>query len=146
MQVSRSALLPYSAMQMYDVVANIEDYPNFLGWCEDVSVMDREELEVVAKLKIAYGKLRFQFTTKNRNIPGESITLCLVDGPFSEFHGKWVFKPLAESACKVSIDMDFSFDTRMVPGMFGKVFEKIVATQLDAFQKRAKELYGDGYA
>ena len=143
MKVSRSALLPFSAMQMYCVVADINAYPEFLSWCEGVEIVDSNDGELIARLQITYKKLRFQFTTSNLNDPGESIELKLVDGPFSKLHGQWIFKPLGEDASKVSFDMDFDLDTKLVSGVVGKVFEKIVSTQLDAFQKRACQLYGD---
>jgi len=146
MKVSRSALLPFSAMQMYDVVADIDAYPEFLNWCEGTEIVRSTDAELVACLKVAYKKLRFQFTTSNLNMPGESIELKLVDGPFSNLHGIWAFKPLGEGASKVSIDMDFNLDTKLVPGVVGKVFEKIISSQLDAFQKRAQQLYGTSNA
>lgn len=142
MKVSRSALLPYSAIQMYGVVADVGAYPEFLNWCEGAEIVSAKDNELIAKLKISYKKLRFQFTTSNLNTPGESIELKLVDGPFSNLHGIWVFKSLGQGASKVSIEMDFNLDTKLVPGVIGKVFEKIVSSQLDAFQLRAQQLYG----
>ena len=142
MKVSRSALLPYSASQMYEIVADIRAYPDFLNWCEAIEIVDEQEFEVIAKLKISYSKLNIQFTTKNQNIPNERIIMNLVDGPFSSLEGVWVFKKLNSDACKVSIDMQFDFDRSVVPNIFTKIFEKIISMQLDAFQQRAKKIYG----
>jgi len=142
MKVSRSALLPYSASQMYEIVADIRAYPDFLNWCEAIEIIDEQELEVIAKLKISYSKLNIQFTTRNQNIPNERIIMNLVDGPFSSLEGVWLFKKLNSDACKVSIDMQFDFDRSVVPSIFTKVFEKIISMQLDAFQKRAQNIYG----
>ncbi|MEM7360657.1 MAG: type II toxin-antitoxin system RatA family toxin [Pseudomonadota bacterium] len=142
MKVSRSALLPHSAMQMYEIVADVEQYPKFLNWCEQAEVLARDEDEIVARLKISYGKLKVGFTTRNQNVQGESIQLNLVEGPFSNFQGNWYFQPLGESACKVSIEMKFDFDRSLTPTIFAKVFEKIMNMQLDAFQKRARQLHG----
>ena len=142
MKVSRSALLPYSVDQMYDVVADIPSYPAFLSWCEDSQVIRESDNEVIAKLVISYAKLSFEFTTRNNNIKNQSIELNLVDGPFTSLSGIWKFQALNEQGCKVSIDMDFDFDNPIAKKMFGKMFSKIVSTQLDAFQSRAKVLYG----
>ena len=143
MKVSRSALLPYSASQMYTIVADIRTYPEFLNWCEVVEIIDEQEFEVVAKLKISYSKLNIQLTTRNQNIPNERIVMSLVEGPFSSLEGVWAFKRLSPNACKVSINMQFDFDRSVVSNVFSKVFEKVISMQLDAFQKRAQKIYGD---
>lgn len=142
MKVSRSALLPYSAMQMFEIVADVEQYPAFLNWCEQAQILGQSDNEIVARLKISYGKLKVAFTTRNQNIVGESIRLNLEEGPFSNFQGTWQFQALGESACKVSIEMNFDFDRSLTPNIFAKVFEKIMNMQLDAFQKRARQLHG----
>ena len=142
MNVSRSALLPYSVSQMYKIVSDIRAYPEFLNWCEGIEIIEETEDEVIAKLKISYSKLNIQFTTRNQNILNSRIILNLVDGPFSSLEGVWDFKELNAEACKVSINMQFKFDRSLVPSIFSKVFEKIISMQLDSFQKRAKQLYG----
>jgi len=141
MKVSRSALLPYSARKMYDVVNDIRSYPGFLGWCEGSEILSESTKEVVAKLLISYGKMNFSFTTKNINSPHESIQLGLVDGPFSNLSGQWNFKALSDDACKVSLDMEFQFDNPITHKLFGRIFEKVIVTQLEAFQKRAAIVY-----
>ncbi|NNC98845.1 MAG: type II toxin-antitoxin system RatA family toxin [Gammaproteobacteria bacterium] len=142
MKVSRSALLPYSATQMYDIVTDIQSYPDFLNWCESVELLAEDEGEVIARLNISTAKLNLHFTTRNVNKPGESITLTLVDGPFSQLTGQWQFKALSHDACKVSVDMNFEFDRSLVPAVFGNVFGKLISMELDAFQQRAQQLYG----
>lgn len=142
MKLTRSALLPHSAMQMYEIVADIPSYPSFLNWCDRADVLSDQDQEVIAKLKVAYSKLNIQFTTRNINTPGESIALSLVDGPFSQLEGLWQFQALSDEASKVSIHMDFKFDNSLAPAIFSRVFEKIVSMQLEAFQKRAQYLHG----
>jgi len=146
MKISRSALLPYSAQQMYDVVADIGAYPAFLNWCEASEILSSAEHEVVARLVISYSKLNIEFVTRNLNKPYQSIGLSLVDGPFTRLAGQWMFISLDDSACKVSIDMEFDFSRSFAKRMMGKVFANIISTQLDAFQNRAKHLYGNGNA
>lgn len=142
MNISRSSLLPYSARQMYDVVADIRSYPGFLNWCQNSEIIQESDSEVVAKLVIAYSKLNFEFTTRNHNSPYESIKISLVDGPFSALNGEWTFIALSEEACKVSIRMTFDFERSLAKRMMAKIFKNIVAAQLEAFQERAKVLYG----
>ncbi|MCL4158080.1 UNVERIFIED_CONTAM: hypothetical protein GTU68_028183 [Idotea baltica] len=143
MNISRSALLPYSARQMYDVVADIRSYPGFLNWCHASEVISESDQEVLAKLMISYTKLNFEFTTQNLNTPYESIKLSLVDGPFTALSGQWSFVALSDEACKVSIDMSFDFERSLAKHMMAKVFSNIITTQLEAFQDRAKVIYGE---
>ena len=142
MKVSRSALLPYSAEKMYDVVADIRSYPGFLNWCDDMQIISETEEQVIAKLMIAYGKLKFSFTTKNKMVHNQSITMNLVEGPFSSLTGLWTIQQLNDDASKVSLEMDFIFDNPITHKLFGRVFQKVISAQLDAFQARAEQLYG----
>lgn len=142
MKVSRSAILPYSAEKMYDVVADIRSYPAFLNWCDDMQIISETSEQVVAKLMIAYGKLKFSFTTQNKVVMNESISMNLVDGPFSSLTGLWTIQHLNDKASKVSLEMDFIFDNPITHKLFGRVFQKVISAQLDAFQARAEQLYG----
>ena len=141
MKVTRSALLPYSADQMYQIVADVETYPQFLSWCEQVELLSADGNVVEAKLKVSYSKLNIEFSTRNINIPGKSIQLALLDGPFTQLDGKWTFLALNEGACKVSLEMDFAFRSSITKKALSGVFKKMVSTQLDAFEKRAKTVY-----
>ena len=142
MKVSRSSLLPYSAEKMYDVVADVRSYPGFLKWCDSMQIISETPEEVVAKLIISYGKLDFSFTTCNKMVKNETIQMSLVDGPFSRLNGVWTILKLDDDASKVSLEMEFSFDNPITQKLFGRVFQKIISAQLDAFQKRAQQLYG----
>ena len=142
MKISRSAILPYSAKNMYDVVADIPSYPEFLSWCSGVNIVSETEQEVVAQLIVAYGVLDFSFTTRNSMQKNQFILLRLVDGPFSDLNGEWAFKALDDNACKVSLEMDFEFKNSLTRSAFSSVFNKVVGTQLEAFQKRAETVYG----
>lgn len=142
MKVSRSALLPYSAEKMFDVIADIRSYPGFLKWCDNMQIINESDEEVVAKLMISYSKLNFSFTTRNLIKKNESVTMNLVDGPFASLAGQWLIQALSEDACKVSLEMDFMFDSKITHKLFGRVFERVINNQMDAFQKRAEQLYG----
>jgi ribosome-associated toxin RatA of RatAB toxin-antitoxin module len=133
---------------MYAVVADVEAYPRFLNWCHEVQVLQREitaedvpQEVVTAKMRVAYAKLNFSFTTRNAHRKGESIRLGLHDGPFSTFTGEWRFVPLGDSGCKTSFEMEFMFERSFGAGLMEKIFEKIASSQLDRFQQRAKTLY-----
>jgi len=146
MKVSRSAILPYSAQQMYAIVADIQSYPEFLKWCKDTEIVSETSQEVVAKLLISYTKLNFEFTTRNFNIQNESIRLTLVSGPFSNLNGEWCFTALNDEACKVSLDLRFDFEKTITKHIMAKVFSSLVSTQLEAFKDRANVLYGNTHA
>jgi len=142
MNVSRSALLPYNVRQMYDVIADVKSYPAFLNWCNGMDVISESDQEIVAKLLISYGKLNFSFTTRNVMVENHSVAMSLVEGPFSSLNGQWSLQQLDKSACKVSLEMDFNFENAITQKLFGRVFQSVIAAQLDAFQKRAEQLYG----
>jgi len=141
MNVSRSALLNYSADKMYAVITDVRAYPSFLNWCSDVELISESSDEMVAKLFIAYSKLNISFTTRNVLRENESLTMSLVDGPFSKLNGQWDIQDLGISACKVSLEMDFDFDNVITQKLFGRVFQSVISAQLDSFQKRAHALY-----
>jgi len=143
MKLSRSSLLPYSAEKMYDVVADIRSYPDFLNWCDSIDIISESDNEVIAKLIIRYGKLDFSFTTRNKVAKNESITMSLVKGPFNKLNGVWTIQALNENASKVSLEMDFAFKNPITQKLLGRVFEKIISAQLDAFQARAELLYAN---
>ncbi len=142
MNVSRSSLLPYSAQQMYHVISDVRSYPIFLNWCTGAEVVSESEDEVVAKLLISYGALKFDFTTRNLMAENESVQIKLVEGPFSTLAGTWGLQSLSDSASKVSLEMDFNFENSITQKLFGRVFQSVIAAQLDAFEKRANQLYG----
>jgi ribosome-associated toxin RatA of RatAB toxin-antitoxin module len=141
MNVSRSALLPYTADQIYYIVTDIHAYPDFLNWCSAADIVSESDDEVMAKLSIAYGKLNLNFTTRNVMRPSSCVTMSLVEGPFSKLNGQWTIQSLNENACKVSLEMDFKFSNIFTQKLFGRVFQNVIAAQLDAFQKRAESLY-----
>ena len=140
--VRKSALVPYSAAEMYTLVDGIESYPQFLPWCRSSTVHHRTPEEARATLEMARGGIQKSFTTLNRMQADKIIEVRLVEGPFRQLNGFWRFDQLGERACKVSLDMDFEFSSRMLELMIGPVFSQIANTLVDAFHKRAVEVYG----
>lgn len=141
--VSRSALVPYSAQQMFELVAAVDQYKAFLPWCGDSQVLERSEDEMKACVVISKAGIERSFTTMNRFQRGKMMEMRLLEGPFRHLEGFWRFQPLREDACKVSLDLEFEFSSRVVTLAFGKIFNQIANTLVDAFVQRADEVYGD---
>ncbi len=140
--INKSALVPYTPAEMFALVDDIEAYPRFLPWCSDAKVLSRTEDEVRASITISKGAVNKAFTTCNRNQPGKMIEMRLVEGPFSRLEGFWRFDPLGEDGCKISLDLEFEFASRMLSLVVGPVFSQIANSLVDAFQKRAMDVYG----
>ena len=140
--VKKTALVGYSASEMYALVDDIESYPQFLPWCRSTQVLSRAQDEVRATIEVAKGRLRKSFTTCNRLHPTKMIEIRLLDGPFRRLDGFWRFEALDEQACKVSLDLEFDFSSRVLQMTVGPIFSQIANTMVDAFCKRAKDLYG----
>jgi ribosome-associated toxin RatA of RatAB toxin-antitoxin module len=140
--VHKSVFLGYSAQQMFDLVDRVEDYPKFLPWCGGVEVRERGENSVVASVGINFHGVKQSFTTSNLNTPPTIIKMNLVDGPFKTLHGTWTFKPLREDACKVELDLQYEFSSRLLEQVIGPVFGMIANSMVDSFCKRAETVYG----
>ena len=141
--VRKSALVSYSAAQMFELVDRIEDYPKFLPWCRSATEQERTEHIVEATIVMAKGALQKAFTTRNRRYPHERIELQLVDGPFQQLEGVWIFDALDEQACKVSLALDFEFSSRILKVAIGPIFHHIADTMVDSFCQQARQLYGN---
>ena len=126
---------------MFALVDDIEAYPVFLQWCRSASVISRDIDVVTAELELAKGSVHKTFTTKNRLMPGKMIEMKLVEGPFKHLEGFWKFEALREDACKISLDLDFDFSSKMVGVVVGPVFSQVANTLVDAFCKRAESIY-----
>lgn len=140
--IQRSALLPYPAQALYDLVNDVANYPQFLPWCSGATVLEVGETAMRAKVEVAKGGISQHFVTRNVLVPGQSIEMNLEEGPFSQLHGLWVFKPLGEKACKISLDLSFEYSGALVKATLGPLFNQAANTLVDAFCQRAKQLYG----
>lgn len=146
-RVRKSVLLWYSPLEMYDLVAAIEAYPQFLPWCNSAQVLHEHDDGVTARLGLAYMGVRHAFTTRNVHVPGERVGMELVDGPFSHLDGAWLFKPLgqaggADRACKVEFDLSYAFSSKALEKVVSPVFDKVTDTFVERFVRRAEEVYG----
>ncbi len=146
--VKKSILLWYSPHEIYTLVIAIEDYPRFLPWCEKVDVVARDEQGPTARLHLAYAGVRHAFTTRNVHRLDESVHIGLVDGPFSLLDGTWRFVALAlpagdeRKACKIEFEMRYAFSNGPLEMLISPVFDRIANTFVDAFVKRAEQVYG----
>ncbi|MTJ02050.1 type II toxin-antitoxin system RatA family toxin [Idiomarina piscisalsi] len=141
--IEKSALVSYSAEQMFNLVNDIDSYPEFVPGCADSRVVEQNGDYKVASLQISKAGIQKTFTTRNRLVKPERIDMELVDGPFKKLTGGWVFKPLSEGACKVELKLDFEFSSRLLGMAFGKIFSEVTSRMVDAFVKRADQVYGN---
>lgn len=141
-QIQRSALVSYSASQMYSLVNDVEAYSAFLPGCGGVKVHQASEQEMLASVQIVKAGINKWFTTRNQLSCGERIEMQLVEGPFRSLVGNWHFTELDEAACKISLSLEFEFSGKLVELAFGKVFNQVASNMVDAFVARAKEVYG----
>jgi ribosome-associated toxin RatA of RatAB toxin-antitoxin module len=141
-RIHRSALVMFTARQMYDLVNDIESYPLFMQGCQAASVISRSDTEVIGQLTLGKAGLSYSFTTRNLLKPAEEMKLSLVEGPFRSFGASWHFIPLGENACKVSLQMEFDFAGGMMALALEKLFNHYANTLVDAVVSRAQQLYG----
>ena len=142
--IHKSALVPYSAADMFNLVNDVESYPQFLPWCRSTRVLSRDEDEVRASIEVAKGGIHKSFTTCNRLQPHKMIEIRLIEGPFKHLEGFWRFQSLRDAGCKVSLDMDFEFANTLLRMTVGPVFSQIANSMVDAFCRRAVQVYGRG--
>ncbi|WP_375752896.1 SRPBCC family protein [Vibrio sp. HN007] len=140
-QVRRSALVSYSAEQMYDLVNDVLSYPEFLPGCSGSKILKSDESQMVASVDVAKAGIKKTFTTSNTLESSNAILMELVEGPFKSLKGGWYFTALDEAACKVELKLDFEFSSKLVEMAFGKVFSELTNNMVSAFTARAKQVY-----
>jgi len=141
-KISRSAIVEHSASELYVLVERIEDYPKFLPWCRGAEVHGRAASETRATLTVGVSGLHKSFTTRNQNRPGEAIDMRLVEGPFREFAAAWRFVPLSAAACRIEFSLQYEFSSRALGRLLEPLFDRMADTMVDAFARRADEIYG----
>lgn len=141
-RIQRSALLPYPAPALFDLVNDVASYPEFLPWCRASQVLEVSDSHMLASLEVAKGSLSQRFVTRNTLHPGQRIEMNLQEGPFTRLHGVWEFKALGDKACKISLDLSFDYAGPLVRATLGPLFNQATNTLVDAFCQRAKQLYG----
>lgn len=141
--ITRSSLVMYTPDQMFNLVNDVNAYPQFLPWCRGSRIISQNEHVISAALDIAKGGIHHEFSTRNTLKPYQSIRIELIDGPFRHLEGHWQFNQIGDNeGCRVQLDMDFEFSTRLLDLALGPVFTQISGSLVDAFCKRAQAIYG----
>lgn len=139
--ITRSALVMHSAEQMFNLINDVNAYPQFLPDCGDSKILSHDNDQMTASLLVAKGGIKKWFTTENTLVENEKVLMKLVDGPFKYLKGEWILQPLSNEACKINFHIDYEFSSRVLGLAFGKVFDHLVSNIVQAFIHRAKEVY-----
>ena len=142
MKIEQAVTVPFSAAQMYELVNNAKDYPDFLPWCTKTEVVSQTETEQEATLFISYLGFTQQVTTRNNMIPDKRIDIHLVKGPFRKLDGLWQFKPSGDSGCHIEFYMEYEFINPLFDMIAGSLFNQITHSLVAAFLTEAKKRYG----
>ena len=140
--VEKTALVHHTQHEMYELVADVNAYQEFLPWCSDSRLISESEKEICAEIEISRLGITQKFSTCNAISPPEKMYLKLKEGPFKKLEGLWQFTALSEDACKVSLRLEFEFSGKLIDKAFGRVFSIIANDLVEAFCKRADEVYG----
>jgi ribosome-associated toxin RatA of RatAB toxin-antitoxin module len=140
--VAKSMIVHHTQQEMFRLVDEVEHYPEFLPWCGGAEVLERDDRITRATLHIDYYHIKQDFTTENLRDPPASIDIRLVRGPFHNLEGCWRFIPLGEQACKIQFRLHYEFSSMLLDTVIGPVFQYIANTFVDAFVKRAQQVYG----
>lgn len=135
--------MPYAADEMFQLVADVESYPKFLPWCESAAILIQDDRQVTARLSVAKSGIRQAFTTRNTAEDQDRIHMQLVDGPFKRLIGLWTFDNIGERGCRVGLELEFEFASKVLAYTFGMAFNKIATSLVDAFCERARALHGN---
>lgn len=143
--VHKSVLIWFSAEEMFSLVTDVDAYPKFLPWCDRASVLSRDAHGMDAEVGIAFSGIHQKFVTRNEHVPGRKVDMRLVEGPFSRLEGHWTFTPVGqggERACRVELSLQYAFRSSTLAALVGPVFDRIAGSLVDAFVKRAEQVYG----
>jgi len=143
-KIQRSALVEHSAARMFALVNDIKAYPRRFAWCDGAEVLEVDATHVVARLELGLGALRTWFTTDNTLTPPHHIDMQLRDGPFRKLSGRWQFHALDESACKVTLTLDFEPQSRLLAPAMALGFQALADRMVDDFVRVADAGAGDG--
>ena len=141
----KSVLIWYSPEEMFRLVTDVDQYKNFLPWCHQSKVLQSSGLEMDAEVGIGMAGLNQVFVTHNTHIENREVHMKLIKGPFSNLDGTWTFEPVGDNsqrACKVTLSLEYGFSSATLAAVVGPVFDKIAASLVDAFVKRAEQVYG----
>lgn len=140
--VEKSVLIERTAVQMFELVDRVEDYPKFLPWCGGTELLERTDSKTAARIHINYHGLKAHFATENAKEIPRQMNIRLREGPFRSMDGVWRFTSLGETACKVEFRLQYEFSSRILEKALGPVFHHIASTFVESFVKRAQQIHG----
>jgi len=141
-QVKRSALVLYSPGKMYRLVHDVAAYPEFLSWCHGTEIHEENDEEQIASLKVVFGGLQQQFTTRNTLVHDSLVRMSMVNGPFQHLSGEWEFRKLGDTGSKILLSMDFDFRHSLLSRAFERGFSAVADRLVKDFCQRADTIYG----
>jgi ribosome-associated toxin RatA of RatAB toxin-antitoxin module len=139
--IQRSALVAFSVSQMYDLVNDVNSYQTFLPGCEKSEVIESSQSHMLASLVLSKAGIKQTLITKNTLEKDTSIVMSLADGPFQSLEGGWRFTALSDEACKIELNLNFVFSSKLMEIAFGNVFNALANNMVNSFSQRAKEVY-----
>jgi coenzyme Q-binding protein COQ10 len=139
-------ILPYTTRQLFDLVADVQSYPEFLPWCRAARILKREEHEFLGELIISFKGFTESYVSRVILTPPvgsgiAAINVELVSGPFENLSNRWVFTPESNGHTKIEFDLDFKFRSTLLDKLIGGLFARASETMVEAFRKRAAALY-----
>lgn len=140
---SEKKILPYSQQQMFDLVANVGKYPEFLPWCISARIYNRRDDRFDADVIIGFKMFREKFTSRVTTKPFHSVDVDYIAGPMKRLYNHWRFVEQSDGGCLIDFEVDFVFNNRVLEQAIGKVFTEACQRMVGAFEKRAHDLYGD---
>lgn len=140
-KIERSALVGFSAQQMYQLVDDVEKYPEFVPYCKEASLFEKEGNSVSATIIVSKSGIAKSFSTKNTLIPFKQIQMQLLNGPFKYLNGYWNFIALTDEACKIELNLEYEFSNKIASMAFAKIFTQLAQSMVAAFTQRADEIY-----
>lgn len=143
--IQRSALVTWSARDMFALVNDVESYPAYMEGCSAAEILEEGEDFMIARLDLRKGGISYSFSTRNELVPHEEIRLSLHSGPLRKLSGAWRFKPLTEQACKVSLHLEFEANSQLVGIAASSLFASVANNLVSALTERAATVYGSSH-
>jgi len=137
-EMTRTALVARVPQRLYELVEDVERYPEFVPGCAAAQVLERQDHQMLARLAVRRGPLRTEFTTRNELDPGRAVHMYLVEGPFRVLEGHWRFTPVASNGCRIDFSLRFQFANALKSVLFEPLFEETAAQLVRAFVARAQ--------
>ena len=140
--INETRQLPYSCEQMFDLVADVGRYEEFLPWVVATRIRSDSDTKMVADMLVGFKSIREKFTSQVNKIRPNEIDVHYMDGPLRDLDNKWVFKPLENGGCEIHFCVDFTFKNRVFEALAGQYFDRAFRKMVGAFEARANDLYG----